>query len=1687
MPIVQYPEDRLPLAAFGTVNYKPAPEEKELSPDTATLLGAAFRQSNTIGSMSANKLAGVDLATREDGFTGDAMWNELKGTPYEQHWDRFANVFNRTAFNAMKAQIDMETEDRRTVDSAGWWGTGASLLAGVVDLPSLIPGGELAAGVSAGRAALTTGLRTAAAGALGASASELALQATQQTRPLSESAMAIGSGAVLGGFLGAGAGALLSHAERAAALRAVEGALSAKVPTPDEFARAHAESVGAAAVDRPELSDFDIAPGAKTVGAALGSIAPVLRTAQSPSAVYRSVMANVHETGFYLEKNVRGEGDIAAESAIKYWDRGALSKGLTDMRETYLKARSDGLDMTAEEFRTAVSKAMRRGDVGEHDAVSKAAQSWRSTLFDPLKNEAIEAGLLPPDVSVKTATSYLTRLWNPKALNADEERFKQIVRPWIDDQLAQLEFKSNEIRIGNQIVDADKKRETFGKVSDRLDSIESRLSDRQGIRQRKVSALQQLQQTRQDVLKERAPADLVKMLSGADENAAMVDTVREARAAARSAARKQSYAERFPVLSVVKRKGGVRVGSKLDYELRAMDVTPKTHPGLFVKNGGIGDVDNFVQSEDAIFARLADDGAGYVDPRAVMESIRSELGGTPLRTAEEEVTAAALDNLDKVAGEWLERIGLAPNATVKAVRDFIDRVRSAEKNTAGLDSRVSRFEQEIEEFDRATDAILNESKITAAEAKTVGEELAKLEAELDAVKDLAEASPRVALVADYGSTRRDIFKAKLSERSLSKRVDALKRLEAEGEANADILAELAAKSIELDRLRANIDGLRVKADKLEPMMPKVKQEIPDFVSPDDRADYVKGIVDDIFDQLTGRAKQGMPSYDMVMAARGPLKERTFNIPDELIEEFLEHDIELIARRYARVMSADVELAKLDSRLGGTGKPTLLSQLDRVKDDYRALREAAAASIADPKQLQRTKDALDKAEKRDAQDLAAVRDLLRGQYEVGSQQTNYARTLRVAGQFNYMRQLGGVTVSSLSDAARPPMVHGLMRYMGQGVLPLITNLKAVKMSIADAKLLGAVTERTLQSRLATMSELTDPYARQSPFERFMDNAANIFSRMTLLPFWNDFHKSVASVLTQNRVLKNALSVDEGLARAPTPAEPVRADVEPDAFYHQPTASLDDLYRSGAVMQDDLDALGNSLADELGVEYRTKGLKDRGEAEKKIPRKGYEDASQLTDIVRGGFLVDTPAKADEIISRLAERFDVLDEGWGFSPTGYFDRKALVRAEDGTVGEVQFWEPTVLAAKKEGGAHKLYKQARELPPGSPERERLDAEQREIYSAAMREAGDDWANLGSSSEPKLLKRARQASSDMMRPDSDTSLKSTVDQSAPGFNTALASDLPSTAGRPSQFRNSMGNSFGDIIPQSDQIAYAALDDAERKYMGYVGIDEDMAKRIARQFREHGQIDGNVHIPGLADWTDEGARRAFAAAVNKDVDSTIVTKSVADVPLFAHTPTGRALFQFKTFAMASNQRVLMRGLQEGPGSFITGMVGMSALGMLTYYLKQVEANRDLSDNPGRWVAEGVDRSGIFQLAFEVNNTWEKLGGPGVYFLASRAFPGRSQQAPASRYATRDAFGAFLGPTFQLGTDAAQLLGIPLTAASTLSDADPNTNPDLHAADVNRSMQMIPFLTLPYWRWIFEGGFGLGDAGIKPQLREAVGP
>lgn len=1398
MPI--FPNEQ-PIAAFsGSV--MPRPED---GPDASALevIGSAFRQSNTVGSAMVDKTRGVDLIAR-DGLTGDEVWKEIEGTRYESQWDRFAGVFNRRGMAAMKAQIDMEIADRRNIEGAGWGGFFAELGAAVIDPINLIPvGGQIAKGGTIGRMAL----RTSLAGMAGATVSEIALHASQKTRTLKESGYAIAGGAVIGGLLGAGAGAFMGRSASAKLARAADEYLYAPEPTAelDDFAAGLAEgmtpgrSVGAAAVGPGEtLADNAImGSAAKSAGRMAARLNPLLRAAHSPSAKHRSIIADLAETGYYLEKNAQGRGNIAVETAVKYWERGALGRALTASESLWTDARRAGVDMTYQEFREATGRAMRRGDVGENEFVSRAAASWRKELFDPLKNEAIEIRLLPEDVGVKTAASYFSRLWNMNKLTVGEARFKRIVTDWLDGEVRRLELKQEEIGIGRKINEANAMREQFDRSWQRLDSIERRLEGRQSVRSGKRADLARAQGLRFDAMKERAPEGLVRVLRGADDNAAAVEMVRAVRSSERAA--KKPFHVKYPMIAELKALGGVKVGSALDAELRAMDVTPKSFPGLFKAGAGVGDVDNFILSEmEDVFGPgvLRDAGDGYVDPRSILDAIRNEAAGRPTRTVAEQLTDDAAARLERDTAAWLESVGLPANAKVSDVRALIKRVLGAERSVNELDARISRLESEIDDFDRMTDGITAERNIAESEARKISDQLDAMEKEIAATADLANASPRVKLIVDYAGVKRDLFKAKLAEQRAAKRADAIRRLDREGRASPENLAELAAKEADISKLKADVAGLAAKADKLKAMQPALKGEIPDFVSDLDRENYIAGIANDVFNTLTGRARFGDIPYDLVMIDRGPLKERTFNIPDELVEDFLDHDVELVGRRYARIMGSDVELTRK------FGSPDLKEQVDAIKADYQSLRDATT----DPKELERLRD----MEKRDIADMSAVRDLIRGTYKRELQSTNFARVTRAAMTFNYMRTMGGVALANLNDAIRPLWVHGVGSLFSDVVTPAFTGkMRALKLSVGGARRLGAVTERVLQSRIATMAELADPYAMKTPFERFLDNAAHLFTKATLLPWLTDFNKSVASIMTQSRIVRNVRNFDTLSAR---------------------------------------------------------------------------------------------------------------------------------------------------------------------------------------------------------------------------------------------------------------------------------------ERAYMGFIGIDADKAALVRDAFDRFGETVDGVLVPNADRWPGE-VQRMFAAALNKDVDTTIVTKGVADVPLFVNTPAGRALMQFKGFALASHQRVLMRGLQEGPASFVTGVAAMTTMGMLVYALKQWETGRDISDNPAIWVAEGLDRSGVFSVPMEINNAWERsLDGFGLYDLAGKI--GGGDPARASRYATRSRSEAILGPMAGFLDSALSLAAVPNKAigrnieAMTGGDVAPGLDP----SDITQMRRMLPFASLPYVRWLIDGATPLrwtGFDGIVPELKKAV--
>ncbi|EDT1794302.1 hypothetical protein YJ91_003585 [Salmonella enterica subsp. enterica] len=192
-----------------------------------------------------------------------------------------------------------------------------------------------------------------------------------------------------------------------------------------------------------------------------------------------------------------------------------------------------------------------------------------------------------------------------------------------------------------------------------------------------------------------------------------------------------------------------------------------------------------------------------------------------------------------------------------------------------------------------------------------------------------------------------------------------------------------------------------------------------------------------------------------------------------------------------------------------------------------------------------------------------------------------------------------------------------------------------------------------------------------------------------------------------------------------------------------------------------------------------------------------------------------------------------------------------------------------------------------------------------------------------------------------------------------------------------------------------------------LGINDNMAARIRSEFEKHGEVIDGWHIGNFEKWDDQHVAGVFQSAVLKDVNNTVITPGIGDTPLWASTPLGKTIFQFKSFATASYNRATLGGLQEGTGQFYYGTAFQIALGALTYALKQAANGKEVDWTPQKLVIEGIDRAGILGPLMEYNNMAEKATG-GMIGLG--ALLGTGTQ---SRYASRGFIGSALGPTFGL--------------------------------------------------------------------------
>lgn len=171
---------------------------------------------------------------------------------------------------------------------------------------------------------------------------------------------------------------------------------------------------------------------------------------------------------------------------------------------------------------------------------------------------------------------------------------------------------------------------------------------------------------------------------------------------------------------------------------------------------------------------------------------------------------------------------------------------------------------------------------------------------------------------------------------------------------------------------------------------------------------------------------------------------------------------------------------------------------------------------------------------------------------------------------------------------------------------------------------------------------------------------------------------------------------------------------------PLTSVEKIYEVAQAAQDRLATVANRVAKLTKSEFVNPGIKGRARLQQKIDQGRIPAA--VTDVVRGGFKVETPAAANRIIRELAKDFELVDEGWFVTPDGYFDRKVLIHFENGTIAELQFWEPSILKAKQVDGGHSLYERARTLPNGDPEKMALRRQMQSLYAGASDRLPVSW-----------------------------------------------------------------------------------------------------------------------------------------------------------------------------------------------------------------------------------------------------------------------------------------------------------------------------------------------------------------------------
>lgn len=225
------------------------------------------------------------------------------------------------------------------------------------------------------------------------------------------------------------------------------------------------------------------------------------------------------------------------------------------------------------------------------------------------------------------------------------------------------------------------------------------------------------------------------------------------------------------------------------------------------------------------------------------------------------------------------------------------------------------------------------------------------------------------------------------------------------------------------------------------------------------------------------------------------------------------------------------------------------------------------------------------------------------------------------------------------------------------------------------------------------------------------------------------------------------------------------------------------------------------------------------------------------------------------------------------------------------------------------------------------------------------------------------------------------------------------------------------------RVAGGQMTDADRIYFAEMGLSPEMALRIGQQFMEPGgatKMHG-ILLPDFDKWADKDAYIAYSAAIQRGVNTSIVTPGLERPNFSDQNIAFKLLTQFKSFMFAVNSRIVMGGLQGTQPYVIQGTMSALAMGALSYYATSAAIGgqaweKAKKGDPDDWIYESVKRSGLLgALSWPVDVAEQT---PGLSELA--IFGGQDQKFKRPHGIWGAAFGPTAGKTQRMFEIASEL-------------------------------------------------------------------